>query len=250
MNLRATSVVADALILFRRDRELLLGLAGPFWFLPMFALLLLVPKPPTRPADAAVGSPATEAWVQAFAEWLTTQAGWFLLAAAIGAWGTATVYALYLERERPDVRGALAIGAALWPRFMLMTILIGLMAGGGLLLLYLPGLYLLGRFMAAGPALVAERPLGAVNAIGRGWRLTRGAGLALMGVAAATLGLGWFVPQPLLALDDWLRARPDGANPVALATVDALAAAVATLAALATALIAVSAYRRLASSGT
>jgi hypothetical protein len=246
VRLRATHIVADALILFRRDRELLLGIAGLFWFLPAYALLLLIPAAPPLPGSAGVGTPEADARMAALAQWLTAHGGWYLLAAAIGAWGTATVYALYLDRARPDVREALALGAALWPRFMLLSVLIGVMTVAGLALWILPGLYLLGRFMPSGPALVAERPVGALDAVGRGFSLTRGAGLPLMGVSAATLGLGWFAPQPLLALDTWLRAQPGGANPVALATVDALAAAVTALAAVATALIAVAAYRRLA----
>ncbi|MDB5695849.1 MAG: hypothetical protein JWN21_1392 [Sphingomonas bacterium] len=250
MRLRATHVVADALILFRRDRELLLGLAGPFWFLPAFALALLVPTAPGMPEGARAGTPEATAWVEALAQWVATQGHWFMLAAGIGGWGTATLYALYLDRSRPDLRAALRMGARLWPRFMLLSLLVGLMAVGGLALWILPGLYILGRFLPAGPALVAERPLGALNAVGRGFALTRGTGLPLMGVTAAISGLSWFAPQPLLSLDAWLRAQPGGANPLALATVDALAAAVTTLAALASALLAVAAYRRLTSSGT
>ena len=193
-----------------------------------------------------MGTPDADARVQALAQWLTAHGGWFLLAAAFGGWGTATLYALYLDREQPDVRAALTRGLAAWPRFMLLSVLVGLMTVAGLALWILPGLYLLGRFMPAGPALVAERPLGALDAVGRGFALTRGVGLQLMAVSAATLGLAWFAPQPLLLLDGWLRAQPGGPNPVALATVDALAAAVTALAATATALVAVAAYRRLA----
>jgi hypothetical protein len=250
MRLRATDLVADAAMLFGRDRELLLGLAGPFWFLPAFTLALLVPPAPGLPAGVERGTPEAAAAIAAFAQWLGAYGGWYLLGAAIGAWGSATLFALYLDRERPALREALARGAGLWPRYMLMNAMVGVMALAGLALWILPGLYVLARFMPAGPALVAERPLSAVAAIGRGFRLTRGFGLPLTGVTAATMALSWFAPQPLLALDLWLRERAGGANPVALATVDALAAAVVTLAALATALIAVATYRRLASRGT
>lgn len=249
MTLRATDLVTDAVRLFRGDRELLLGLAGPFWFLPAFALAMLIPPAPGLPDGAERGTPEATAAIEAFAQWLAAHGGWYLLGVAIGAWGTATVYALYLDRERPTLREALGRAAAVWPRFMLMSLLVGIMALGGFALLWLPGLYILGRFIPAGPALVAERPLSAVGAIGRGFGLTRGAGLQLAGITAATLALSWFAPQPLLALDLWLRERAGGANPLALATVDALAAALATLAALATALLAVAAYRRLASKG-
>ncbi len=241
MKLTAASVVADALRLFRRDQALLLGIAGPFWFLPAYAITLLVPPPPVRPADAQ----AALAWVDGFAQWLAAEAPWYLAAWAIGLWGTATVYCLYLHPDRADVRGALTQGAAMWPRLVLASGLVGLMAGAGLLLWVLPGLYLLGRLMPAGPALAAERPLSAIGAIGRAFRLTAGSGLALMAIAAATLGLGWLLGQPLLLLEAWMRAQ-EGGNPVAIAVVDAGAAAVAAAAALASALLAVAAYRRLA----
>lgn len=246
MRLNLAAVVADAWAMFRRDRELLLAFAGPFWFLPSFALALLVPPPPPLPAGVEPGSREAVAWVTALGEWLGQQGGWYLLGAGIGAWGTASLYALYLDRTRPDARGALKLGAALWPRFMLLNAVTGVMALAGLLLWVVPGIYVLARVLTAGPALVAERPVGAVAAVGRGFGLSRGAGLPLMGLVAGTLALGWFAPQPLIALDDWLRARAGGPNPVALITVDALAAAIAAAAALATALIAVAAYRRLA----
>ena len=246
MRLRAAAVVADAWALFRRDRELLLALAGPFWFLPSFALVMLVPPPPALPAGVSAGSRDATVWAEALAQWLAAQGGWYLLGAAAGAWGTTTVYALYLDRSRPDVRDALMVGVALWPRYMLMSAVTGVAALAGLLLWVVPGVYVLARVFAAGPALVAERPVGAMAAIGRGFGLSRGAALPLMGLVAATLAVGWFAPQPLIALDEWLRARAGGANPVALATVDALAAAIAAAAALATALFAVCAYRRLA----
>jgi hypothetical protein len=250
MRVSAAGLVADAWALFRRDRDLLLALAGPFWFLPSFALTLLVPPPPALPAGVEPGGAAWNSWSQNFAQWLSAQGSWYLLGAAIGAWGTASVFALYLDRRHLSLGDALARGAAIWPRYMLLSALTGIMTFAGLLLWVVPGLYILGRVLLAGPALVAERPLGALAAVGRGFALSRGAGLTLMALATLTLVGGWLLPQPLLGLDEWLRARAGGPNPVALATVDALAAAIAAAAALATALIAVAAYRRAASSGT
>ena len=63
------------------------------------------------------------------------------------------------------------------------------------------------------------------------------------------MGLGWVGGEPLLLLEGWLRTRPGGENVVAIALCDAVAAAVATAAALAGILLAVAAYRRLASKG-
>lgn len=246
MRVRAADVLGDAWRLWRADATLLLAIAGPFWFLPAWALTLLVPGPPALPAGAGPGTREAVVWADRLAAWLANDGLWYLLGAAIGGWATLAVCALYLDRARPDVRGALGLGAGLWPRYMLLSALTGLMALAGLLLWVLPGLYLLGRLLPSAPALVAERPLGAVAAVGRSFTLSKGAGLALTTLVAATYGLGWLAQQPLLMLDGWLRGQEGGGNPVALATVDALAAAVAAAASLGAVLLAVAAYRRLA----
>lgn len=247
MRLDVAETLAGAWAMFRRDRALLLGLAGPIWLLPALALLLLVPGPPAFPVDVEPGSPQAVAAVQAMLSWAGTHGGWFVAAAAIGAWGTLALFTLYLAADRPDLATAFARAARLWPRFVLLNAITALPIAAGLRLWYLPGLYVLARVMLAGPALVAEAPLGAWRAIVRGVRLSRGASLPLTALVAATLGIGALLPQPLLALDTWLRAQPGGPNPVAVATVDLLAAAIATVGALASALVAVAAYRRLAS---
>lgn len=239
-------VLGDAWAMVRRDRVLLFGLAGPFWLLPVLALRLLVPVAPPLPLGLEPGSPAATAAARAVIEWAGAHGMWFLVAAGVGALGTVAVFVLYLDRDRPDVAASLARAGRLWPRFVLLNLITALPTGAGLMLLYVPGVYILARVLASGPALVAEAPIGAWAAVGRGFRLSRGSSIALMGVVAVTLALAWIVPQPLLVLDEWLRAQPGGANPVALATVDVLASAIAAAAALASALVAVAAYRRLA----
>ena len=246
MRVRSVDLVFDAWALWRADRALLLALAGPFWFLPAFALGMLVPRPPALPAQASPGTRDAVEWADQFAAWVAQHGGWYVLGAAIAGWGTVAAYTLYLDRARPSVAEALRSAAGLWPRYMLLSALTGLMALAGLMLWILPGLYLLGRLLPSGPALVAERPLGAVAAVGRGFQVSKGAGLPLMTAVAATYGLGWLLQQPLVSLDIWLRARASGPNPVALATVDAAAAAIGAGAATAMALLAVAAYRRLA----
>ena len=245
MRLRIAELVADAWAMWRADRELLLGVAGPFWFLPSLALAMLVPPPPVLPGNAEPGTREAVLWAEALAQWMADQGGWYVLAAAIGGLGTVTLYVAYLDRTRPDLRDALRLGAATWPRYMLFSAAAGVTAMAGLLLWVVPGLYLLGRLLPAGPALVAERPLGAITAVGRGFAISRGAGWPLLALVTSTLGLGWVAQQPLVALDLWLRGQAGGPNPVALATVDALQAGIATIAALASALLAVAVYRRL-----
>ena len=245
MTIDVTTVLRDAWALFRRDRDVLLRLAGPFLFLPAYALVLLVPAPPTPDANAADSQAATQAWLQSVGDWAGAHGGWFLLAYAIGYVGGAAILSLYLDRTRPDVGGALRRALTLAPRFLLAMLVVSFPAGLGLLLWVIPGLYVMGRTMLVAPALVAERPVAALAAIARGWALGRGSSLALMALSAITYVTGWLASTPFLALDGWLR-EGGGSGPVPLAIVDAGAAAVATASGLAGTLVALAAYRRLA----
>lgn len=248
MRIDPAGTLAAAWALFRRDRALLLGLAGLFWFLPTLALRLLVPLPPTLAPGMEPGSDAALAALQGLADWIGMHGGWYVAAGAIDYWGVLTLFVLYLDPVQPTLHTALGRAARLWPRFFLLNAIVALPVFAGLWLYAIPGIYLLARILLAGPALVAEAPLGASGAIARSFGLSRGTVLPLMALAAATLTLA-LLGEPLLVLDRWLRARVDGPNPAALLMTDALAATVATAAALAGGLVAIVAYRRLASEG-
>lgn len=246
MRLDPAGTLAAAWALFRRDRALLLGLAGPFWLLPTLALRLLVPLPPTLPTDLEPGSREALAALEGLANWIGTHGGWYVAAGAVDYWGTLTLFVLYLDADQPTLRESLGRAARLWPRFFLLNAIVALPLFAGLWLWAIPGIYVLARVLTAGPALVAEAPLPAWQALTRGFALSRGAVLPLMALAAATLTLA-LLGEPLLVLDRWLRAQGGGPNPVALVMTDALAATVAAAAALAGGLVAIAAYRRLAS---
>ena len=253
MRVHPREVVAGAWAIFRRDRALLLGLAGPFWLLPSLALSLLLPPAPT-PDPAATA----EASAQLTAQWLAGQLPWLFLAFVVALCGVAAAYVLYDDRARPTVAAAVRRGAWLVPRLLLASALpaFGLLplaviagtlpAGLGLLPWLLTILYVSGRLLPLGPVLASEGPIGAVAALGRAWRLTRGTGLSLAMVLGALLGAATIAQAPLVLLDEWLRVNAGGANPVAVAIVDVAAATVSAAAALASALLAVASYRRLA----
>jgi hypothetical protein len=256
VRLSGAAVARDAWALWRRERGLLLSLAGPFWFLPAYAMALLTPVAPVVPDGATDQTRAT-----LLAPWLQAVGPWWLLDVALGLWGATSVYALLLDGARPTVGAAIGRGLRAWPRVVLAGLALaaaalpvaavagGLLGGVGLVLWLLIAVYAMARLLPLGPALTAERRLAALPAIARAARLTRGAGLPLAGLLAGTTGAGLVVQEPLLALDSWLRAASGGANVVAVAVVDAGAATAATGVALASALLAVAAYR-LASSGT
>lgn len=241
MTLSISRVLADATALWRRDANLLVWVGAPFLFLPDFAMKLLLPVP--TPIDAAKTSLAVA--IQAQAQFVSDHLLAYLLGAAAIQFGLASLFALYADV--PDVRAALRRAAALWPRFMLAAVLVEVPGMLGLFLI-LPGLLIFGRALVTGPVLVNEAPVSAVGAIARSIRRTRGHTLAVSSLAAITLSLQ-FAAAPFTQIDGWLRSL-HAPNPLTLAVIDAAGAGASALAQVAGVLIAVAAYRGLASSGT
>ena len=249
MKIDWAAVFADAWGRFRRDRQLLMPLAGLFLFLPQFAFYLLSSPLPQIPADAtdaasllAPGSPLLA--------WMTANAGWMLLTVLLMAFGGLAVLMLYLGGERQTLGSALRRSPGLFPRYLLAAVAVGLPAAPvqlGLLILFVPCLYLLGRLLLVGPVLVGERPIGVGQAIARSFALTRRRGLVMMGIAALALFVGMLAPAPFRLVSESLqRAHED--NPVTIALLEALGSALAAAVALATALVQIALYRRLTAS--
>lgn len=244
MRIDFAGVLADAWSLFRRDADLLLRIAGPFLFLPAFALTLFVPPMPGPDRTIADPEAQAQAWADTVTNWVGGYGAGFCAAYLLVYFGLAVIMALYCDPAHLDLRGAMRRAVRIYPRFLLAAILVSLPAGLGLWLI-IPGLYILGRTMLTAPILLAEPDAGAWRAIGRSLSMTRGSGLTLMGLAALVYLIGLLGGQPFMLLDTWMRTT-GAANPVAVAIVDAAASAVAMVTQLALALVAVCAYRRLA----
>ena len=254
MKLAFTTAFADAARAWRRDSVVLLPLAGLTMFLPHYAVLLLVPQ--LALPEGVAGEPAAQAAVAAAMQaWLAEHGGWYVAMSLLGLFGALTVMALYVAAGRPTLGRALGRAAALFLRYLLASLLLGfaavpvLMVGLAsplLIAAVIPlAFYILGRTMLAGPAIVGEAPLGAVAAITRSWRLTRGNGWLLGATYAAPLFAAQLISGALLTLGEM-----GGGNPAVSALFDALAALVAMAAMLTLALVEATLYRRLANRGT
>lgn len=254
MKIDWAAVFADAWSRWKRDRQLLLPLAGLFLFLPQFAFYLLATPQPTLPANAGADPEVLLAPGSPFVAWIEHNAPGMAATVLLMAFGGVAVLTLYLDGENRPLGEALKRALALYPRYLLAMIVAGLPAvpiALGMLILVIPCLYLLGRLMLTGAALVAERPIGAGAAMARSFALTRRRGLVMTGLAALALVAGMLAPAPFRLLRDSLQSAGEG-NPVAVAIVEALGSGIAAAVTLATALVQVSLYRRLsaASSGT
>ncbi|HEU4960469.1 MAG TPA: hypothetical protein VFT56_08680 [Sphingomonas sp.] len=239
-------VAADAWGRWRRDRQLLLPIAGLFLFLPQFAFYLLAQPFPALTPEEARDTAALLKPDSPLMGWASHNAPGMLAAVLLMTFGSLAVLCLYLD-GRPGTPGrALRRAIGLFPRYLLAAIVAGLPAGPielMLVILVLPCLYLLGRLMLVGPALVAERPIGVFRAIARSFALTRRRGLAMTALAAGVMLTAMLLPAPFRLIRDALQADAMG-NPVAIALAEAVGSALAAAVALATVLIEVALYRR------
>lgn len=254
MRVRATTILADAWGLWRADWGVLTAVAGVFVALPALAYNLFVPAPPgmAGPASGAPDDAALRAFVAATQDWIAQYGICYIALAAAVLFAQFALAALYLAPRRPTAGEALASAATVFWRMLVASLAWALPVGLVTLLLMQIGLTVaalpvtalaLARTCLIGPALLAERPIGALAALVRSVRLTRGHMLML-----ASLLLGVMIAQAVLATpfalaDDWLKAH--GPNPVVRVMIDAAAAGITMLSAVAVALIEVAAWRRL-----
>ncbi len=208
----------DTTGLLRTNASLLLPLGGAFILLPAIVTALALPDAPAAAEGATPG-----ALITAFSDYFRANWPLVLLAQIVEALGAAAILALLLDRSRPTVAGAIGQGLRLLPFFFLLTVLVNLAVGAGLLLLIVPGLYLIGRLSPAQPAMVAERRRNPLDALGRSWTLTAGRGwrvfLMIAAVSLVGLVLSWVLT---FVLGGVLRLLAGEAGPALVAVLGAV----------------------------
>lgn len=232
----------DAWALWRRDSAVLWPIAGLFLFLPALVLFVTVAPPP--PLFTTGANEAEQQALRAAGEqWVSASARWFALSSLANLYGALLILVFYLDRRAQTLAQAMGRALLLFPRYGLAALLIFVPTVIGMLLI-VPGLYLFGRFMLTGPAIVAEQPISAIMAVGRGLRLTKRDGLGFMGAGTAALVAWNVLPAPFSAFADALRTAGAG-NPVVMILVLGLAAAIGAAVSLGFLLLRIALYRRL-----
>jgi len=234
------AVLRDAWAMAKRDRDVLIGVCGLLLLVPQIALAMFVARPPALPSNAE----ETSAWLAAVQAWSQVYSLPVIALSIILLFGSATVLFLYLDRDRPTAQGALLQALALLPRVVLLSLLMSFPVSLGTLLLFLPGLYLQGRLLLALPLLIGKPSMGVIAAFTQSFRLTRGHGLILMGLACITVLMGDILALPFRSIGAALAGAPL-ANPVVAAILQVGVAAGVTIGMVTTLLIQVALYRRL-----
>jgi hypothetical protein len=161
----------DSVQLLKSHTALIATIAGVFFFLPALAVAWFGPVPIEPPAGASVEQ-SMAALQQTFRQMIPGQ----IIVALTTIVGSAAILRLWLARTGISVGEALTFGLMFFPTLLAVQFLSGLAIGLGLILLIIPGLYLVGRLTLAAPS-VADRSLyNPFEALKTSWELTRNNG--------------------------------------------------------------------------
>ncbi|WP_010546034.1 hypothetical protein [Sphingomonas elodea] len=200
MTLRLAGLFADASALWRRERALVVPVAGVFFLLPSLGMLLLAT--PFFPELANL--PDQAALLDFYDRFV--QANMVPLALAYFAldYGTFALLSLYLNGNGRTLGQVLALSLRRLFPFLLLELATGAGFRLGLMLFVVPGLFVYARTWLAAPAYAAKPEGGLVDALRQGWARSAGlngllfllvtailfiAGLALMVVGTIVSGL-------------------------------------------------------------
>ena len=175
-------VFADAAGLWRSERELLIRLAGVFFFLPLLGIVLLL----------AAGDFGRDLEPEQFREALLAfQTANFLpmlLASTVLDFGTFAVLNLFLQGGGRTLGDVLGMTLRRFVLYLAISIATNALFTLGLSLLVLPGLFVFARTWLAGPAYAAAPERGPFAAFAAGWRRSAGwTWLLILAAAAAVL---------------------------------------------------------------
>ncbi|AQR73849.1 hypothetical protein [Sphingomonas sp. LM7] len=187
MSLRLAGVLADARILWRRERDLLLPIAGVFFVLPMLGIVLLLAN------SGFPGDVAPEKLREAVMAFYVANLAPILIANLAIDFGTFAVLNLYLQGDGRTLGEVLKLTMRRFLPFLAIDIIGSLLFSFGASLFLLPGLFAFGRTWLAGPALAAAPEGGVVGAFRQGWRRSAGFGWVVLLAAAGVTFLGAFL---------------------------------------------------------
>lgn len=190
MRLDLGRIWAEASAMLRANRDAVSGIAGMFILMPGIISAWALPDPAPLPKNAGLADMLDANSAYVLANWPLITA-----AAMVVAFGSLSLLALLIDRDRPTVGQSLRIGLATLPFYMLGNLLQSFIIVFGLMLLVVPGLYLIGRFICLAPVVVAERTRRPLDMLRRSAELTRHNGWRLL----LLLGITFLISRVVLS---------------------------------------------------
>lgn len=200
MKLDLNAAWDHAVRLVAMNREVMLVLAGVFFFLPYVVFFLLVPMPDFAAIAEMAGDNRQAAMSSALNGFLADYWWAILLLSLVQMIGGLAVMAVVGDPARPTVGDAMRRGVTFLPSNVAAQFLVSLAFVGVLFVAILIGaltgsetmaatlsvfslpvvVWLLTRLSLTGAAIAIEGVANPLSAIGRSWRLTKGSGLRLV----------------------------------------------------------------------
>lgn len=180
MTLNLVGVLADARTLWRRERELLVPIAGMFFFVPMLAIVLLLAN------SGFPGDAAPEQLREALAAFYAANIVPIIAANLAITFGTFVVLNLFFQGGGRTLGEVLLIALRRFLPYLGIYVIGSLLVSFGLSLLLLPGMFAFGRTWLAAPAYAVAPEKGPIHAFRQGWSRSAGFNWIVL-LAAATV---------------------------------------------------------------
>lgn len=188
----------DAVAKLAANKEVVAVVAGVFFFLPYFALMLFLPAEMAA-LQSGSAQPEPEKLMEILKDFYLSYWWVFILIAVAQGIGTLGLMALLSDRSRPTLGQALAAGAKMFVPFFAAQLLIGFglgllvilpialgAASGSVALAVILGLiavviavYLYVKFSLTAPAFAIERTMNPIHALRSSWQATKGNSLMI-----------------------------------------------------------------------
>ncbi|HEX8217034.1 MAG TPA: YciC family protein [Allosphingosinicella sp.] len=181
MRLKYDELWTGAADLLRRNRPVVIALAGALFFLPNLLVGYFAPMEPRAPGISFIEGMMAH-----------VRANWPLILAGglVELLGALTLLRLFLKPDGRTVGAAIAASLVLLPTMFAAGFLTNIALGIGFMLLIVPGVYLLGRLALVPAVIVAEDRRNPLEAIRRSLAITRNSGFAIAWVFVAIFVLG------------------------------------------------------------
>jgi hypothetical protein len=167
-----SAVWDDTVRMLRSHSSLIVAIAGVFIFLPTLLIAYFLPQEEAQPQQV----------IAQFLDYVSANFHWLLLGRLVEMVGTIAILLLVFRPAQLTVGAAIGRGVALLPFYFISSLASGLIILAGLLLLLVPGLYLLGRLATIGVVVVVEDRRNPIDAVRRSFEVTKGRGWTVLGL--------------------------------------------------------------------
>ena len=174
--------------MLKGNREILVVIAGFFFFVPSLLWSLMAGEPPQPEQGADITKIA-----QQLSDYLRPAAPWIFLASLASIVGSLAIWRLMLARGGTSVGGALSVALVLFFSYFVASLLVGVITFIGFLALIVPGFYLSSRFSLTGPHMAATEAKNPIEAMSASWSMTKGSGWWILLYIIIVALVGWIV---------------------------------------------------------